>query len=187
MFHIYDIKLYSLCHWVYQPWLLSPTEIHNFHHFSQTLPDWLYYGLFASVYFTFTFQVVRSVIQNNCVWCRNICVWCNIIVLEVSCKYHLTWWIMPFVVAAGIDFTNTWDFIRLFSIYASTSLMMESPTIRVSFRGITFNAFINHFTRWLIFADRSLYCPWQCGIVSDVFLWWCFIYFVKCDAISCCI
>ena len=102
MFHIYDIKLYSLCHWVYQPWLLSPTQIHNFHHFSQTLPDWLYYGLFASVYFTFTFQVVRSVIQNNCVWCRNICVWCNIIVLEVSCKYHLTWWIMPFVVAAGL-------------------------------------------------------------------------------------
>ena len=25
--------------------------------------------------------------------------------------------------------------------------MMESPTIRVSFRGITFNAFINRFTR----------------------------------------
>ena len=96
---------------------------------------------------TFTFQVVRSVIQNNCVRCQNICVWCNIIVLEVSCKYHLTWWIMPFVVAAGIDFTNTWDFIRLFSIYASTSLMMESPTIRVSFRGITFNAFINRFIR----------------------------------------
>ena len=120
MFHIYDIKLYSLCHWVYQPWLLSPTQIHNFHHFSQTLPDWLYYGLFALVYFTFTFQVVRSVIQNNCVRCQNICVWCNITVLETSCKYHLTWWIMPFVVAPGIDFTNTWDFIRLFSIYAST-------------------------------------------------------------------
>lgn len=70
-------------------------------------------------------------VQKNCARCQNVCVWCNIIVLEVSCKHHLPWWIMPFVVAPGIRFTDPWDFIRLFILCASTFFMIEPPTIRI--------------------------------------------------------
>ena len=64
--------------------------------------------------------------QNDCVW------W------GVSCKHPLTWWITPVVVAPGINFTDTWGFIRLFSLNPSIFLMMESPTIRVSFLPLLF-------------------------------------------------
>ena len=63
---------------------LNPTQIHNFHNFSQRLPDWCYYRLFVLEYFSFSSRSSRiSMFVPRC----------KIIVFgaDVSCKHALTW------------------------------------------------------------------------------------------------
>ena len=60
---------------------------------------------------------------------------CNMIESgELSSKHPLIWCFVPFVVAPGIDFTATEDFMLLLSLHPSIFFTFESPTISVFFR-----------------------------------------------------
>ena len=90
---------------------------------------------------------------------------CNIIKSgDVFYKQPLTWWIMPFVVALGIDLTETADLILLFNRQPSICFTVESSAIKVFFFSFTLFCFSD-----VLFPDLRIFAFGKLLLVSLLF------------------
>ena len=78
------------------------------------------------------FNILSAISSDALLPFNSFAPWCNIIKSwDVSSRQPLTWWIMPFVAALGIDLTETVDLILLFRRQSSLCFTIVSPTIKV--------------------------------------------------------